>query len=99
MTKKEHQTVGHYWHSFTNLKIRDPNLRFLYFTDMCFRFEIRDSVIDEHRFESRFEIRSPRMEIRFGHKIRCRNYFFQDSDSANLKSTNLKIRKNVFHIY
>ena len=66
---------------------------------MCFRFEIRDSVIDEHRFESRFEIRSPHMEIRFGHKIRCRDYFFQDSDSANLNSTNLKIRKNVFHIY
>ena len=82
------------YHSFTNLKIRDPNLRFVYFLEMCFRFEIRDSVIDEDRFESRFEIRSARMEIRFEHKIRCRNYFCQDLDSTNLKSTNLKFRKN-----
>ena len=86
-------------HSFTNLKIRDPNLRFVYFLKMYFRCEIRYLVIDEHKFESRFEIRSPSMKIRFGHKIRCRNYFCQDSHSAILKSTNLKIRKNVFHIF
>ena len=85
-------------HSFTNLKIRDPNLRFVYFLEMYFRFEVRDSVIDEQRFESRFEIWSPSMEMRFRYKSRCRNYFCQDSDSANLKLTNLKIRKNVFLI-
>ena len=81
-----------YIHSFTNLKIRHPNLRFIYFLEMVFRFEIRGSV-DDHRFESRFEIRSLRMEVRVGHKIRYENYFCLESDSANLKSTNLEIRK------